>query len=91
MQGWNVPYGYRLTEKGLEPDPYQSKVVKLAYELVEAGVTPEEADYLIISKFKVPKLKETRPIDFEELKQEMLRYIQAARKEEGMQPLEIKL
>lgn len=87
----SIPYGYRLTDQGLEPDPYQSKVVKLIFDLTAVGVTPKEIEYLIISVFKVPKMAETRPINFEELKREMIQFVQDMRQEEGMKPLELKL
>lgn len=88
MAGLNTPYGYKLTEKGMVPDPYQAKVLRLIFDLLAAGVSTDEVDYLL-PKYKVPKLTEKRKIDFEQLKAEMLKNVQAWRLEAGGKPLEI--
>lgn len=86
--GFHPPYGYKLTDKGMVPDPYQAKVVRLIFDLVVAGVFPDEVEYLL-PKYKVPKLTKERKIDFKQLKLEMLQEVQAWRLEEGRKPLEI--
>ena len=47
-----------------------------------------KSEYLL-PKFRVPKLTEKRKIDFELLKVEMLKQVQAWRLEEGQEPLDI--
>ena len=88
--GEYAPYGYKRTAEGLVPDPYQAKVLKLMFDLLAAGVTSDEIEYLL-PRFKVPKLTEEREIDFEQLKVEMLELVQEWRLELGASPIEMKL
>lgn len=49
------PYGYKIEGGKLVPDLYQSKVVKLIYELGALGLDPELEIRPLLNELKVPK------------------------------------
>jgi hypothetical protein len=74
-------YGYKFNDdKILKKDEYQSKVVKLIYDLGVYGLNEREIKNLL-NEFKVPKNYE-KEIDFNNLKQQMIQRAEKWRQEE---------